>query len=339
MAYIENYEYNDVVSQALDKISSYYSTDKNVKPKKVGVYRQPSSTIIELRFHKKDIKPAGIILKIRNRNDSLTVAEQEFKNLVELNKRFAKESDLHVPKVVGFIPEKRTILTEKIEGNSLYNIFVNSTGFFFNLLATKNLIYTVELAAKGLSILHVQTQGKMDKIVERDLGICQRKLKKLQETLPVDFNKGFCEKILGVLRRTAIEFKNTKLVWLHRDFTPTNMIFNRKGLYILDFTMMKIGSYFEDAARFWQALEAIKISRRFHRSIFCILQDTFLSNYKEKVDILSPEFIFYRIKDVITNLISYKILIMKDLYYSKKTYSLYYQPQIKWLKAIIESMC
>lgn len=334
-----NYEYKDIINQSLEIISSYYSLDKIVKPREVTkLPRQPDSVVFKFKFNNKDINLKGIILKIKNKSKyPPNILEQEVKTLREINEKFAIEKHLHVPKVVGFIPEKGAILTEEIEGDSLYNFFVNSTTLISRFFMLKKLVYAAGLAARALNIVHEEVKDVAFKIIERDLEICQAKLKKLKEIIPVNFNNQFCEEMLDTLQKYASKFKSTKIVWLHRDFSPVNMIFNKDDLYILDWTFADFGFYFEDISRFWQTLENIKAAYPFRKKIFSMIQANFLNNYKDKIDVAGPEFIFYRIKDAINNLLAYKYAVIENVYYAKIIYNLYYQPQLKILKNLVEN--
>jgi len=189
---------------------------------------------------------------------------------------------------------------------------------------------------KWLNIIRKSEIEDVDisEVVENDFFDIRYRLQMLKVDNP-DFDDKFCSCILKMLEVSRANFKDFEVFWVHGDFTPTNMIFNAKSLYVLDLCCNKTGSYYQDIARFWQHLENIKTTNMFRGHIIDELKEAFLSGSNKKVDINYPEFVFHRIKCVITDLSCYKELLKKVPWF-RKIHKHYYHSQLKWLKETVE---
>jgi hypothetical protein len=331
--------YDAVIEHSLDTISGYYKIDRRAAMPADIVYEdQPRNMIIRMKFSSKDINPEGIIAKVsKNPSREIGMFEKEAKNLFDLNKKFTSSADLGVPKFVGYIPEDRTILTETVKGNSLYNIVVNSTVPIINIFTKGKVDHIAELAAKWLNIAHDRMETDANAVFKEKTRLCMEKMDILRTNAPELFNSEICETVLKAMEKCRELSSDPVMVWSHKDYSLTNMIYKNGKLYVLDVAHAAPDLMYTDIIRFWQLLENMKNAYTARRGVFQSMQDIFLSSYKEKIDMTSPEAIFCRIKDGVTNLLSYDIPMRKGLYYGKELYKLYFKPQYRSLKDLLDS--
>ncbi|MCK4462951.1 MAG: hypothetical protein KAU58_01435 [Candidatus Omnitrophica bacterium] len=230
----------DLAAIIQDKFYTYYPefAEEHIDVKGTLLRKWHRSDIYRFDVHNtKDILKSLIVKqRIHNKfynNHIVENTQHEYTILKELNN--TPNFSVSVPKVLDSIPEKALLITEKVEGESLYSYLKRISYLPITESRKAHIKQMFAKIGKWLREFHdISFEGKKEKINTQEF------IKKAEEIvekfpsigIPIDQGKALIDKMKSLEKETASY--TFPVVLKHGDFQPMNIIFQGDNLIVLD---------------------------------------------------------------------------------------------------------
>jgi aminoglycoside phosphotransferase (APT) family kinase protein len=214
----------------------------------------------------------------------LTRLETEFQTGRRLHEALRHEREVAVVKPVAYYPKFLAIVSEEAPGESLANVIAREAKLWPAADKLDQLTEYCRRAGQALAAMQKTTVEASRFEPAGLLEYIEVRLQRLLESRQVPFSSADRRQIIKFLETALpmIPAEQLGLCGVHSDYAPFNLLACPEKITVVDFTMFKIGSVYNDLTYFYHRLEGY-----LHKPIYRVptirrLQEAFLRGYVEK---------------------------------------------------------
>jgi len=255
-----------------------------------GKFVRPYSTVYQLRLNHANGSPRRV-LYVKIFKPSSTPAANQQKYLERLNVEFETARQLQsgispspgfsIVRPVAYFPELLALVTEKSPGEPLAAIIEKSCKRWHPVIKQQRVFRLCERAGEALAAIQQATRDRTPFDPRELVEYMDVRLQRLANAGETPFTPEHRNQVLHFLKRAVQRVPAAQLgrCGSHCDYGPFNLLAFEDRVTVLDFSMYKIGSIYNDVTYFCHRLEGY-----LHKPIFSTrairgCQRAFLESY------------------------------------------------------------
>jgi aminoglycoside phosphotransferase (APT) family kinase protein len=212
--------------------------------------------------------------------------ETEFKAGRRLYETLRHEREIAVVKPVACYPDFLAIVSEEAPGESLANVIAREAKLWPAPGKLEQLAQYCQRAGQALAAMQKATAEVSRFAPAELLEYIDVRMRRLLESRQVPFSPADRRQIIKFLEAAipAIPAEQLGLCGAHGDYAPFNLLACPEKITIVDFTMFRTGSVYNDLTYFYHRLEGYLHKPIYRAATIRRLQEEFLRGYMEKLD-------------------------------------------------------
>jgi len=240
----------------------------------------------------------------------LTRLAAEYGATQRLQAALQGEREFAVIKPVACFPEFLAIISEEAAGETIADLINRAGRFWPAAEKLDHLAKHCRRAGKALAAIQKATR-EVSRFDPAELPeYIDERLQRLVESLQTPFSATDRRQIVKFLKQAipAIPSEQFGLCGVHGDYAPFNVLATAEKITVVDFTMFKVGSVYNDLTYFYHRLEGYLHKPVFRVTTIRRLQNAFLTGYADAMEkTQSPPvtddllFKILRIKHIVNN--------------------------------------
>jgi len=288
---------NDGIKQVIAELRSQaHELWAEVPPEDFRIVRhltRPYSTVYRLQLVVRDaLLPRFIYAKILapgtkfqvDAEKYLTRLETEFNAGRRLHAAFYREKEFATIKPMAYYPELLAIVSEEAPGESLAAVIAREGKLWPVAEKLEQLARHCRRAGQALAAMQKATAEVSRFDPSKLLEYIDVRLQRLLESKQTPLSPADRQQIIKFLELAipTIPSGQLGLCGTHGDYAPFNLLAAPEKITVVDFTMFKLGSVYNDLTYFYHRLEGYLHKPTYRSQTIRRLQDEFLRGYVEK---------------------------------------------------------
>ena len=285
---------------------------------------------VDIHYNGKLMKSLIVKKRIFNpfyKNDVKEDTRKEFENLKFLNN--LSDRKFRIPRVLDALPEEGLLITEKVEGRSLY-FYLNKFSYLPLTKAKRDFLEKIfRNVGMWLKEFHKMTYTGKDMKIDT-ISYIHKAETILSNFSPHILSKKLCEEILNrmkTLERDVLKY-TFPVALKHGDFQPRNIIHNQDEVIVMDMESRKEDIIIKDVCNFITGITTFEIRypSPWNKGLLNEFVDYFLETYFESNSILYSAIEFMKLLGLVESFEStYK---RNELFLRKKMVAFLYEKKI-----------
>ncbi len=209
--------------------------------------------------------------------------QTEFEVAAHLHALLQEQQHIAVVRPVAYYPDLLALVTEEAGGQGLAEIITAACKHW----ALRNTLHQAVLHCHraGIALAAMQTATRQTERCDAEeiLEYIHVRLQRLRDSETVPFSPADYKRVLNFLEQTVANVPRAQLEQCgsHSDYAPFNLLADKERVTILDFSMYKIGSCYNDVTYFHHRVEGYLHKPIFSASAIRTVQSAFLEGYNQ----------------------------------------------------------
>lgn len=243
---------------------------------------------------------------LQNQQKYLDRLQTEFEIARELHARLQDEPQIAIVRPVAYYADLLALVTEEAAGVGLAEILSSTCKHWSLRNALHQAVLHCRRAGLALAAMQAATLESRRLDVDELLAYVEVRLQRMRENAAAEFSSAneqrvrrFLEHALGKAPRAQLE-----QCGCHCDYAPFNVLADKARVTVLDFSMYKIGSRYNDVTYFHHRVEGFLHKPTFSAGAIRTVQSAFLEGYNQGAG---------REREPIENDLLFRVLWMKHV--------------------------
>jgi hypothetical protein len=220
---------------------------------------------------------------LQNQQKYLDRLRTEFEVARQLRESLCGQREAAIVRPVAYYPELLALVTDEAPGKSLAEIVIAACKRW----SLRNALHQAVLHCRraGIALAAIQSAtpepGRFD--TSEFLEYVQIRLERLRASAETPFSNADHKCVRDFLEHALTKIPRAQLAQCgcHGDYAPFNLLADKERVTVLDFSMFKTGSCYNDAAYFHHRVEGYLHKPVFSASAIRAVQSAFLEGYNQ----------------------------------------------------------
>lgn len=232
--------------------------------------------------------------------------QTEFEVAAHLHERLRGEQGVGIVRPLAYYADLLALVTEEAPGENLADIISAACKRW----ALRNTLHQAVLhchrAGKALAAMQIATEQPERVEASEILEYIDVRLQRLRASATVPFSEADYKRVYNFLDHALQQVPRAQLAQCgcHGDYAPFNLLADKTRVTVLDFSMYKIGSCYNDVTYFYHRLQSYLHKPTFNPAAIRTVQSAFLEGYNQTLG---------RERDPIENDLMFRVLWMKHV--------------------------
>ncbi len=220
---------------------------------------------------------------LQNQQKYLDRLQTEFEVAKQLRASLHEQREAAIVRPVAYYPELLALVTEEAAGNGLAEIIIAACKRWSLRNALNQAVLHCRRAGIALAAIQAATRASRRFNAEELLEYAQIRLQRLRDNDTVPFSSEDYKRIWNFLEHALAKIPRAQLgqCGCHGDYAPFNLLADKERVTVLDFSMFKTGSCYNDATYFHHRVEGYLHKPIFSASAIRAVQSAFLEGYNQ----------------------------------------------------------
>ncbi len=274
------------------------------------ILKRPLSVVARVHVRLADQATETVYLKYYRSlpgKDMAEVVQRDFDTSLFWWERFKQSERFNVIEPLYVDVVNHVMLTRESKGDDIQT-YLNKSGHLFGTFDDKDKIMEMMRLCGGW-LRYFQDipvdAGEENRItLEYLLDYINLRMDRIVEKTHIGFDAALQEKVNRYLRDqwARMDAGDNTISYLHSDFSLSNVLFDEKGVTVLDFTKKETGSVYKDLTRFFHQLILLSYKPSFKKAFVNEMQRQFLQGYGDGAVHEKPLFRIFLMIHVINHL-------------------------------------
>lgn len=232
--------------------------------------------------------------------------QTEFEVAAHLHEQLRGQQAVGIVRPLAYYPDLLALVTEEAPGQGLAELIVAACKHW----ALRNTLHQAVLhchrAGMALALMQTATAQTERCEAEEIFEYIHVRLQRLRESEAVPFSEADYKRVRAFLEQALSKVPRIQLAQCgcHSDYAPFNVLADKERVTILDFSMYKIGSCYNDVTYFYHRIEGYLHKPIFNPAAIRTVQSAFLEGYNQTLA---------RERDPIENDLMFRVMWMKHV--------------------------
>lgn len=253
-------------------------------------FSRPYSTVYRLQFrsagessspalYAKVFRPSA--KNLQNQQKYLQRLQTEFEVAQQLRAALPEQAQFAFVRPVAYYPELLALVTEESRGRVLAEIISDACKPWALRKALEQTVLHCRRAGQALAAMQAATRSATPFDPDEFLDYVKLRLQRLLESTSVPFSSNDYKLVRNFLERALLVLPAEQLTQCgcHSDYAPFNLLADEERVTVLDFSMFKTGSCYNDVTYFHHRVEGYLHKPIYRTDAIRTVQRAFLEGY------------------------------------------------------------
>lgn len=253
-------------------------------------FSRPYSTVYRLQLRNVDDAPSPALYakvfqpsarNLHNQQKYLERLRTEFEVARRLCAVFPEQPQFAFVRAIAYYPELLALVTEEARGRVLAEIISETCKPWSLRNALERTVIHCRRAGQALAAMQSATRCATPFDCEAFLDYVKVRLQRLRESASVPFSANDHKRVLNFLEKALSVLPAEQLAQCgcHSDYAPFNLLAEEERVTVLDFSMFKTGSCYNDVTYFHHRVEGYLHKPIYRAAAIRTVQRAFLEGY------------------------------------------------------------